>query len=144
MSTIASTSSSASSPPSSAHDESPPSSPYASSSSESFDPNEPFQAPLGAEIDRDPSIDGTNIGAGSAYAGSSDLGSDGLRKSKLEDIDQGERAVSPQVRSIGIHNLYRRDVFAVLGSAIYQIGSEQALQQFQIPGRIAALHAFIK
>lgn len=55
---------------------------------------ESFPAPLGAELDKDPSIDGTSIGAGSQYAGSSDAGINGLRKPRLEDIEQDERAVS--------------------------------------------------
>jgi hypothetical protein len=73
----------------------------ASSSVSSYDPNEPFQAPLGAELDRDASIDGTSIGAGSAYeGGSSDMGVNGLRKTRLEDINQDERAVSKLEDSI--------------------------------------------
>lgn len=65
-----------------------------STSSSKYDPAAPFQAPLGAELDREPSIDGTSVGAGSAYEGSSQFGADGLRKQKLEDIDQDEREVS--------------------------------------------------
>lgn len=61
--------------------------------SSKYDPAAPFQAPLGAELDRDPSIDGTSVGAGSAYEGSSQVGTGGIRKQRLEDIDQDEREV---------------------------------------------------
>merc|ERR1712093_560529 len=101
-STNASTSASASSSP---NGSSPPASPSSSTTSlpsnsgSSYDPNEPFVAPLGADLDRDPSIDGTSIGAGSALGGSSDLGENGLRKTKLEDIDQEERAEAIRIKS---------------------------------------------
>lgn len=65
-----------------------------STSSSKYDPAAPFQAPLGAELDREPSIDGTSVGAGSAYEGSSQTGAEGLRKKRFEDIDQDEREVS--------------------------------------------------
>lgn len=81
-----------------------PSSPTSSTSSlpSSYDPTESFQAPLSADLDKEPSIDGTSVGAGSAYGGSSSqLGEDGLRKQRLEDIDQDERAVSSSIVTRG-------------------------------------------
>lgn len=75
-----------------------PSSPASSTSSlPSFDPSESFPAPLGAELDREPSIDGTSIGAGSDYD-PSDV-TQAIRKTRLEDIDQDERAEALRIKS---------------------------------------------
>lgn len=99
-STSAASTSSAPSKESVSNGDSIPASPTSSTSSlpseasSAYDPAAPFQAPLGAELDRDPSIDGTSVGAGSAYEGSSQFGADGIRKQRLEDIDQDERDVS--------------------------------------------------
>ena len=77
-----------------------PSSPASSTSSLPFDPSEPFQAPLGAELDKEPSIDGTSIGAGSDYDPSgSESGGAVIRKARLEDIDQDERAEALRIKS---------------------------------------------
>ena len=73
--------------------------PSASSSTSPYDPNEPFQAPLGAELDREPSIDGTSIGAGSDYDPADASSENGIRKAKLEDIDQDERAEALRIKS---------------------------------------------
>lgn len=99
-STMASSSSASSSTSGSANghseDGGAPSSPTASTSSlSSFDPQEEFQAPLG-EGTREPSIDGTSIGAGSQF-GDSDSSENGLRKSRLEDIGAEEKAVCHNV-----------------------------------------------
>lgn len=59
-----------------------------------YDPNEEYPAPLGADLDKEPSIDGTSIGAGSQFEGNSESGDNGIRKARLEDIDHTERAVS--------------------------------------------------
>lgn len=82
-----------------------PSSPASSTSSlPPYDPSEPFQAPLGAELDREPSIDGTSIGAGSDYdpadsSSSANAAGNTIRKARLEDIDQDERAEALRIKS---------------------------------------------
>lgn len=141
MSNSASTSSAATLSSSSNETLSSPPSPTSSTSSLPsngfYDPEEPFQAPLGSELGREPSIDGTSIGAGSAYGGSSDLGSDGLRKSKLEDIDQDERAVSDYLAMTLYRVLFQSDdyrscwvfvIFRFLGGPSNKVGSEYAIQ----------------